>query len=95
VKAVAARLDVDRSARLSLVLDCAGADGAARVAELLRQWRSSLDGFGVPPVLIALASHVSIHPTSTRLELELELSELELQNLIRQLPALLGGGAGD
>ncbi len=82
-----ARLDVGQKADLLVLLDCADGEGAARIASLLAELRSSLDALPLDPALAGIAKRIEVSRTGARLRLGLELNQAELS---ATLDTLLG-----
>ena len=91
LEAIAARLDLGQTLRVSALFECGDAKSAAEIQALLEQLRSSLATIPLDPALTALARRVAISPQDRRLRLELELNEAELRGLLdalaQQIPA--------
>ena len=85
LESVGARLDVDPSAQLSVLLECADSAGATRVSSLLNELRSSLDSLPLDPALSGVAKRITLSQSGARLKLALELSQAELKPLLDQL----------
>ncbi len=87
LKTVAARLDAGQTAHLVVLLECADSRGAASIASLLGELRSSLSALPLDPALVTIATRVTVSQIGARLKLGLELNQAELSPV---LDALLG-----
>ena len=85
LKAVGARIDVDRAAHLSVLLECADSEGASGVSNLLTHLRASLDAMLVDPALSTLAKRITVSQTGARLKLTLDIEQAELTPLLDHL----------
>lgn len=82
LRAVAARVEVSEQASLTVLLDCADSDSAARISSLLGELRSSLAALPLDPALSGLAQRIRVSQAGVRLQLSLTLSEAELKPLL-------------
>lgn len=78
LKALAMRVDFDRAAQITVLLDCDDGDGAEQVANLARELRGSASALPLDAALLGAAARVRITRSETRLRLDLELSQAEL-----------------
>jgi hypothetical protein len=85
LQTVAARVDLERTAQLLVLLDCADDEGATRISSLLDELRSSLKALPLDARLAALAARITVNQTGARLRLVLELSEAELAPVLDAL----------
>lgn len=85
LKALSARLDVGRTARLVVLLECADGESALRISSLLGELRSSLDALPLDPALAGMAMRITVSQTGARLKLELELKQAELSPVLDTL----------
>ena len=89
LQAIGARVEVAKELRLSLLLDCAGPDGATAIRAWLEQLRASLTELPLDPVLAGAARRIEIEPAGAQLRLKLTLDRTELT---AALDTLLGPG---
>ena len=82
LEAVGARVDVASDIRLLVLLECADSEGAAKIASLLGELRSSLDALPLDPALTGMAKRVTVSQTGARLKLSLGLGQSELSPLL-------------
>ncbi|MEO7034724.1 MAG: hypothetical protein ABI548_12525 [Polyangiaceae bacterium] len=85
LKALGARVQVGTDVRLAVLLDCADADGTARLAALLDERLPSLAMLGLAPALMAAAQRVEVTRAGARLQLTLTLAPNELRALFDAL----------
>ena len=85
LKALGARVQVSTEVRVTVLLDCADADGATQVQSLLTELRASLGALGLAPTLTELAQRVALTAAGSRLQLTLTLSPSELSALFDAL----------
>ncbi len=78
LKALAARLIVGEDVRVSVLLECADADGAQRIATLIGDMRTSLGSLARAPALSDAARRIELGPLGAELRLSLTLSQDEL-----------------
>ena len=84
LQAVAARIDIDvqGGARIRLLLDCADAEAATRIALLLTELRSSLHALPLDAAVSGLAERVTVSQAGARLTLGVAPSRVELTALL-------------
>jgi hypothetical protein len=87
VKALGARLIVTSDVRVSVLLESADADGAARIAALLSDMRTSLGSLALAPALNDAARRIELSPAGAELRLSLTLSQNDLAALFDALSA--------
>jgi hypothetical protein len=75
VKALGARLIVTSDVRVSVLLECADADGATRIATLLDDMQSSLGSLALAPALSDAARRIELGRAGAELRLSLTLSQ--------------------
>jgi len=85
VKALGARLIVTSDVRVSVLLQCADADGAARVASLIADMRTSLGSLAFARALRDAAGRIELSPAGAELRLSLTLSQNDLAALFDAL----------
>ncbi len=82
LKALGARLDINREVDVSVLLECADTASVAALETLLDQLRSSLGALPLDPTLIGVAQRIKALPEGPRLRLDLTLTEPELRALL-------------
>jgi hypothetical protein len=92
LKALGARLDLDRELRVSVLLECADAASATEIATLVEQLRASLGALALDPTLSGAAQRITARADGARLWLNLALSPVEL-NAVLDLALGLDGSA--
>ena len=78
LRTVGARIDVERTAQVLVLLECDDSKGAARISSWLGELRSSLEMLPLDPALVRLATRIAVSQSGASLRLSLELSEAEL-----------------
>ncbi|HYQ42913.1 MAG TPA: hypothetical protein VER11_13125 [Polyangiaceae bacterium] len=91
LKSVGARMNVDKTAELQLLLECADKDGASRISSLLGELQSALDTLPLDPALKTIAKRLTVEQTEARLRLDLALTQAELIPLLDLLGAQTTG----
>lgn len=85
VKALGARLIISEDVRISVLLECADADGAQRIATLIGDMRTSPGSLALAPALSGAARRIELSPLGAELRLSLTLSQDELGALFDAL----------
>jgi hypothetical protein len=85
VRALGARLIVTSDVRMSVLLECASADGATRIASLIANMRASLGSLALAPALSDAAGRIELSPAGAELRLSLTLSQNDLAALFAAL----------
>jgi hypothetical protein len=85
VKALGARLIVASDVRVSVLVECADADSATRIAALIGDMRTSVGSLALAPALSDAARRVELSPAGAELRLSLTLSQNELAALFDAL----------
>jgi len=82
LKALGARLDLDRELRATVLLECADAASATEIATLVEQLRASLGALALDPTLSGAARRITARADGPRLWLNLTLSQVELKAVL-------------
>jgi hypothetical protein len=85
VKALGARLIVTSDVRVSVLLECADAEGATRIAALIGDMRASLGSLALAPALSDAARRIELDRAGAELRLSLTLGQNELAALFDAL----------
>ncbi|HEY4105018.1 MAG TPA: hypothetical protein VGM44_14065 [Polyangiaceae bacterium] len=85
LKALGARIELDRDARVSVLVDYADAANADDVKALLEQLQTSLASLPLDPILSGAARRVLVGEEGARLRLSLTLTQAELEALLDSL----------
>jgi len=91
LKSAGARMNVDKTAELRILLECADSDGASRIASLLGELQAALDAWPLDPALKSIAKRITVKRTEARLRLDLTLNQAELIPLLDLLGAQTAG----
>lgn len=87
LKSLGMRLNVERTAQLRVLLECADSEAGARISNLLRELQSSVDALPLDPALSTMAKRVTVSQSAARVRLELEIAQAELVPLLDALGA--------
>ncbi len=82
LKALGARLDLDRELRATVLLECASAASATEIATLVDQLRGSLGALALDPTLSSAARRIAVQSDGAQLRLNLSLSQPELKAVL-------------